>query len=79
MIVPEPMTPEPTESISKADVDRFCEIVNQISIEAYTSPEVVRTAPHNCAISRMDMTPMHDAKKLATTWNAFLKRRNKQN
>ena len=79
MIVPEPMTPEPTESISKADIDRFCEIVNQISIEAYTSPQVVRTAPHNCAISRMDMTPMHDAKKLATTWNAFLKRRNKQN
>ena len=37
MIVPEPMTPEPTESISKADIDRFCEIVKQVSMEAYTN------------------------------------------
>ncbi len=75
MIVPEPMTPEPTESISKADIDRFCEIVNQISKEAYANPQVVRTAPHNCPISRMDMTPMQDVARIATTWNAFLKRK----
>jgi len=77
-IVPEPMTPEPTESISKADLDRYCEIINQVSQEAYTNPEIIKTAPHNCSISRMDMTPMEDIKKTATTWNAFLKRRGKK-
>jgi len=74
-VVPEPMTPEPTESISKADLDRFCEMIRQLSHEAYTNPEIIRTAPHNCAVSRIDPTPMDDPKKTALTWNAYLKKR----
>ena len=77
-VVPEPMTPEPTETISKSDLDRFCEIINQISHEAYTNPETIKTAPHNCAISRMDLTSLEDVKKTATTWNAFLKKRGRK-
>ncbi len=77
-IVPEPMTPEPTESISKADLDRFCQIIHQLSHEAYADPEIIRTAPHNCAVSRIDMSPTEDFKRTALTWNAFLKKRGRK-
>jgi glycine dehydrogenase subunit 2 len=77
-VVPEPMTPEPTESISKADLDRFCEIIHQLSHEAYTNPEIIRTAPHNCAVSRIDMSPTEDFKRIALTWNAFLKKKSRK-
>ncbi len=77
-VVPEPMTPEPTESISKADIDRFCEIIHQLSHEAYTNPEIIRTAPHNCAVSRIDMSLTEDFKKIALTWNAFLKKKSRK-
>lgn len=37
---------EPTESESKAELDRFCEAMIQIRKEADAYPEVVRNAPH---------------------------------
>ena len=73
-IVPEPFTPEPPETISKEDLDRFAEIFHQISHEAYTNPEIVKTAPHNCAISKIDPTPSSNPKKWAMTWRAYLKK-----
>lgn len=77
-VVPEPMTPEPTEAVSKADLDRFCQMIHQLSDEAYNTPELIKTAPHNGAIGAIDPTPMEDIKKTALTWNAFLKRRGKE-
>jgi glycine dehydrogenase subunit 2 len=76
-VIPEPMTPEPTESISKRDLERFCEIVDRVSGEAYTNPQMVRAAPYNCAISRIDPTSAQDPTKIATTWKAFLKKTRK--
>jgi glycine dehydrogenase subunit 2 len=78
LVVPEPMTLEPTEAVSKADLDRFCQMIHQLSDEAYKTPELIKTAPHNGAIPRIDPTPMEDIKKTALTWNAFLKRRGKE-
>ncbi len=37
---------EPTESESKAELDRFCEAIIAIKDEAYKNPEVVKMAPH---------------------------------
>jgi glycine dehydrogenase subunit 2 len=75
-VVNEPFTPEPTESVSKADLDRFCDIINQLSYEAYNSPDIIKTAPHNGAILKMDLTPaLYDIKKCAMTWRAYLKKR----
>jgi len=73
-IIPEPVTPEPTETVSKEDIDRFVEIFRQVSDEAYTNPEIVKTAPHRCAIHRTDVTPLQDPDKVITTWRAFRKR-----
>jgi glycine dehydrogenase subunit 2 len=71
-IVPEPFTPEPPESTPKEDLDRFSDVLRQISREAYTNPEIVKKAPHNCAISRMDLSSPRDPKKWALTWRAYL-------
>jgi glycine dehydrogenase subunit 2 len=73
-IVPEPFTPEPTESASKEDLDMFAEIFSRISTEAYTNPEKIKKAPHNCAISRINLSPSSDPKKWAMTWRAYIKK-----
>lgn len=78
-VVPEPFTPEPTESVSKTDLDRYCEIIHQLSHEAYTNPNIIKTAPHNGAIMKMDLTPViYDIKKCAMTWRAYLKKQDKK-
>jgi len=73
-IVPEPFTPEPPETTPKEDLDRFVEVLSAISHEAYSNPEIVRTAPHNATISRIDRTPSRDPKKWAMTWRAHLQK-----
>jgi glycine dehydrogenase subunit 2 len=74
-VVPEPFTPEPCESYSKEDIDYFAEVLRQISKEAYTDPEIVKTAPHQATIHRPNTAPLHDPKKWAMTWRAYLKKR----
>ena len=76
-IIPEPFTPEPPETTSKEDLDRFIEIVHQVSREAYADPEIVKMAPHNCSISKIDSSPSTDPKKWAMTWRAYLKKNKK--
>lgn len=73
-IIREPFTPEPPESTLKEDLDKFAEIVYQISQEAYTNPEIFKKAPYNCAISRIDPTPSLNPKKWAMTWRAYLEK-----
>jgi len=73
-IVPEPFTPEPPETTPKEDLDRFTEVLRQISQEAYTNPEIIKTAPHNAAISRVDQSPSHDPARWAMTWRAYLRK-----
>ena len=45
-IVPQPFTLEPTESYAKAELDEYVAALRHVSDEAYTSPETVKTAPH---------------------------------
>lgn len=54
LIVKECMLIEPTESESKATLDRFVEIIANIIQEIKTDPERVRTAPHKTPVSRLD-------------------------
>jgi glycine dehydrogenase subunit 2 len=70
-IVPEPMTLEPTESYSKAELDEYAAILRHVSEEAYSSPEIVKTAPPNCPIHRMDQHALDDPQQWAITWRAY--------
>lgn len=54
LIVKECLLIEPTESESKATLDRFVDIIGKIVEEIKTDPELVRTAPHKTPVSRLD-------------------------
>ncbi len=45
---------EPTESFTKAELDRFIEVVNAIYVLVRENPEVLTTAPHFTPISKVD-------------------------
>ncbi|HAT61233.1 MAG TPA: aminomethyl-transferring glycine dehydrogenase subunit GcvPB [Prevotella sp.] len=50
----EAMMIEPTENESKDTIDRFIEVMHVISKEARENPELVKNAPHNTPIGRVD-------------------------
>jgi len=47
---------EPTETESKRDLDLFIEAMKQIANEAEENPEVLKSAPHNSYVGRLDET-----------------------
>ena len=77
-VIPEPMTLEPCETYSKADLDSYVETVRHIAAEAYEDPEIAKTAPHRSASHRLkDMADLDNPEKWATTWAAYLKKHRK--
>ena len=44
----------PTENESKETIDAFIDVMHKIAEEAKTDPEMVKTAPHNTPIGRVD-------------------------
>jgi len=75
-LVPQPFTPEAGESWSKEDIDFWIDVLAEISREAYTDPDVVKTAPHSQTIHRVDTTNLEDPDRWATTWRAYVRKRN---
>ena len=45
---------EPTESESLETLDKFIEVMKKISHEAKENPELLKTAPHNTIVKRVD-------------------------
>lgn len=74
-IIPEPITPEPTESASREDIERFVEVFRRVSDEAYADPDIIRTAPHRCAVHRINPEPLSDPSRPVVTWRAYQKQR----
>ena len=73
-LIPEPFTPEPCETYSKADIEEFADIFRRISEEAYAQPEIVKTAPHRAALAtQIQPEYLHSLELLATTWRAYQK------
>ncbi|HXX16236.1 MAG TPA: aminomethyl-transferring glycine dehydrogenase subunit GcvPB [Candidatus Eremiobacteraceae bacterium] len=54
LIVPGALMIEPTESESKEECDLFIDAMKSIAEEAERNPEIVKTAPHNTRIRRLD-------------------------
>jgi len=73
-LVPQPFTPEAGEMWSKEDIDEWIDVLAHVVGEAYSDPEVVRTAPHNQAIRRLGATDLDDPACWATTWRAYLRK-----
>ncbi len=70
-VVPEPMTLEPTESYSAADLDEYVAMLRTVAGEARQDPELVRTAPHRSTIHRVDQGWFDDPQLWAPTWRAY--------
>jgi glycine dehydrogenase subunit 2 len=75
VIIPEPVTPEPSESTSREDIDHFVDIFHRISDEAYSNPEIIKTAPHRCSIHQMDEEVFQDIDQATVTWQAYAKKK----
>ena len=57
---------EPTESESVETLDKFIDAMKQIAKEAEENPELLKTAPHNTIIKRVDDD--RAVKKPILTW-----------
>lgn len=45
---------EPTETENKQTLDEFCDAMLKIAEEAHTNPELLKDAPHNTPVGRLD-------------------------
>ncbi len=54
LIVHEALMIEPTETETRETLDYFVNVMKQIAEEARTDPEIVKTAPHNTVVGRLD-------------------------
>jgi glycine dehydrogenase subunit 2 len=70
-VVPEPMTLEPTESYSRADLDEYAAILSHVAEEAYTKAEILKSAPHNSTIHQIEHDSLDDPEAWAVTWRAY--------
>ena len=66
LIVPEALMIEPTETESKATLDAFIKAMEQIVEEIARDPEMVRTAPHEAPVGRLD--EVRAARQLDLRW-----------
>lgn len=56
LIVHEALMTEPTETESKETLDEFIEVMIKIAEEAKENPEILKEAPHNTPVRRLDET-----------------------
>ncbi len=68
LIVEEAMMIEPTETVSKQELDEAVTAFSKASDEAYTNPDVVRDAPRNTAVTRIDEAKASHPKTMKLTW-----------
>jgi len=54
LIVPEALMIEPTETESKPTLDAFVAAMQAIAAEAVSDPDLVKSAPHNTPVRRLD-------------------------
>lgn len=74
-VVPEPFTLEPCESYSKDDIDEYVAVLQKISDEAYSDPELVKNAPYNLPVHKVPAPDIDEPERIAVTWRQYLKKK----
>ncbi|MCW4049736.1 MAG: aminomethyl-transferring glycine dehydrogenase subunit GcvPB [Candidatus Bathyarchaeota archaeon] len=77
-LVPEPFTPEPCETYSKADIDYWVSVLEKVCEEAYSDPELVKSAPHRSSNHKTKGNPFNDPERWAMSWRAYKRKRGKK-
>lgn len=54
LLIPECLLMEPTETESKEELDNFVHAMKSIRIEAIDNPQLLKEAPHNLPVQRLD-------------------------
>jgi glycine dehydrogenase subunit 2 len=74
LYIDEPWVVEPTEAMDIDEMDKFVQAVKQVAEEAYTNPEIVRTAPHCTTVGHVDMAKTENPETMALTWRMYKKK-----
>jgi glycine dehydrogenase subunit 2 len=56
-------------------MDRFIAAFQSVSDEAYTDPEIVKTAPHRCASHKIDHSRLDDPDRIFFTWKSYTEKK----
>ena len=67
-IVEEAMMIEPTETVSKQELDAMTRAFQKISDEAYSRSDLPRTAPHATSVTRIDEAKANRPRTMRLTW-----------
>lgn len=71
LLIPECLLIEPTETESKETLDAFCAAMSDILRETKTQPDLVKNAPHNLPVARLD--DVKAARELDLKFTSILK------
>ncbi len=74
--IPHCLMIEPTETESLRTLDRFADTMIKIAIEAKETPDVLKNAPHNAKVSRLDEVTA--ARKPNVRWTLEKEKREKR-
>jgi glycine dehydrogenase subunit 2 len=74
LYIEQPWVVEPTESMDIDEMDKFVEVVKQVAAEAYSNPEIVKTAPHHATVGHVDFAKTEDPETMALTWRMYKKK-----
>ncbi len=73
--VPEPMTLEPTETATRAELDAYVDMLREVLEEARADPARVDASPEASSIHRIDESSLDDPARWELTWRAHLRKR----
>jgi len=65
---------EPTEAESIDALDRYADILAKIAEEAYLQPNLLKDAPQNTAVGRVDDVAASHPKTMCLTWKMYRNR-----
>ena len=68
LIVEEAMMAEPTETVSRLELDAMVTAFEKISNEAYSNSDQPKTSPHAASVTRIDEAKANRPKTMELTW-----------
>ncbi|MDM8534331.1 aminomethyl-transferring glycine dehydrogenase subunit GcvPB [Clostridiaceae bacterium HSG29] len=74
--VPEPITLEPTETPSRADIDQYIDTLLYVMNEGFENPEKVKTAPHSSVCHQLIEDVLDDSENWILSWKIYKKQNN---
>jgi glycine dehydrogenase subunit 2 len=72
LIVQEAMMTEPTETVSRQELDSMINAFEKISQEAYAGSDLLKTGPYSTSVTRIDEAKANRPKTMQLTWKTAI-------